>query len=132
MICLHKFNKEVIFLFAFPEAGNKYGGKIPAVGHRDHPLKKHKYSANLGVVRHDMPQSEAKRFLPPDSYIWRNNKDGAWCAHLRPHRRHSESFKSHAGDSTAAMKAAVIFVWRHWLDDHCLPDSHCHMKDLLK
>ena len=113
------------------QAHKRYGGIIPAAGSTKHPLKKRKYPAQLGDVRNDMPQAEAKKFLPPDCSIWRDNLRGAWMVHQKGHRRHTESFKNHAGDSSGAMRAAVRWVWKQYLEDNCLPEADCPLKDIL-
>ena len=117
--------------FARSQANKKYGGKIPGVKGENHLSFKTNYTAKLGEVKRDLLQADAKQYLPPRASIWRDNNRGAWSVHLAPHRRHSESFKNHGADSTEAMKSALRFVWRQWLNDHCLPLEHCPVSDLF-
>ncbi len=51
----------------------------------------------------DVSQQEAKRYLPPGASIWRANHHGSWQVHLKPHKRHSESWSLHDGNSQQAM-----------------------------
>ena len=105
---------------------NIYAGEIPTTSlDRRHPLHKHDFPPRFPTVGiNNMPQSEAKRYLPPLASIWRSNKIGAWNGHKPPHRRISETFVKRSGDSHAAMLVLCRRLWRQYLDDNCLPESH--------
>jgi len=85
----------------------------------------------MPTATNDMLQSEAKLYLPPGAFIWRANVKGAWCVHFAPHKSHSESWAAHHHDSGKAMMAAGRFVWREFLDDHALDESHCPIKGIF-
>ena len=111
---------------------SKYtGGKIPAIKSVNHPLHGYRFVETGPEAQNDLSQKEAKRYMPPDSYLWRANKKGCWCARVLPHRSRSESWSKHDGDSTAAMLCVARNSWETWLADRGLPTSHCPIKGIF-
>ena len=109
----------------------KRAGKTIPKSSVSHPLYGYKFPSSLPVGTDDLPQSEAKKLLPPGCDIWRANKKGAWMFHLVNHPRGSAPWKRHGGNSRLAMLECVASAWRMYLDDHALPLSHCPIKNLL-
>ena len=110
----------------------------PAPGSASHPLFGMEFPASPPpppVGLNDLPQSVARQLLPPHTSIWRENKRGGWASHYTcerfPHKRHSEKWSNHGGDSHAAMLACVRYSWTLYLEDHRLPRSHCPITGLL-
>lgn len=81
--------------------------------------------------RDDLPQSEARRYLPVNANIWRANQIGAWSVHVQGHKRHSEVWSKHGDSSRDAMKAAVRYAWQQYLDDNSLDTSSCPIEGLF-
>ena len=90
------------------KVANIYKGKVPTSRSANHPLFKRVGPSEMPVGENDLPQAEAKKFLPPKTYIWRANKKGSWHTHTYPHKQHSESWSSHGGDSAKAMWAGIL------------------------
>jgi len=106
------------------------GGKIPKLGSKTHPLKGLK-GMEVPKAMNELAQSDAKLYLPPDAYIWRLNKRGAWGCTVGRHHDHIEPWSRHSNDSSKAMWACVRFAWRIYLEDQSLPAEHCPIKGLL-
>ena len=79
----------------------------------------------------DVPQSEAKKLLPPGASIWRANFHGAWQVRLPPHRGHNEAWSKYDNNPRQAMLACVKFVWGQWLTDNCLTERDCPIVGLF-
>lgn len=63
-----------------------------------------------------IPQKDAKLYLPEfGASIWRSTVSGAWCAHVPPRKRISESWAKHNSDQ-AALYALLPRVWRQWCE----------------
>ena len=104
---------------------------MPKTSGENHPLRGHKLPDSLPSARNELPQSEAKRFLPPNSYLWRLNTRGAWGVTVGMHHDHVETWARHGNDSAKAMWACVRFAWKLWLEDEALPEEHSPFKGLL-
>ena len=77
----------------------------------------------------DMPQAEAKRFLPPDAHVWRSNVRGGWHFQVGNHPRGSENW---AGSSYRALMEVMRRAWVLWLSGERLPLSACPIPGLFK
>ena len=63
------------------------------------------------VLPSTIPQADAKRYIPPNSSIWRGLVNSTWNAHVPPLPRISESWKK--GGEQAALVRILIRMWRH-------------------
>ena len=109
----------------------KRGGKVPGQGTKSHPLHGVKFPKTLPPALDELPQSEAKRYVPPGCYIWRLNTRAAWGVKVGRHSDKVEPFARHQNSSSKAMWACVKFAWMLYLEDNCLPADHCPFKGLL-
>ncbi len=97
-------------------------------------LKKRKFPSLPAVLKsasNDLPQSEAKTFMPPGGYIWRANFGGSWQCHVPPHSRHTESWAQHGNDSRKAMLACIRFAWCQFLEEKHLEITDCPIAGLF-
>ena len=60
-------------------------------------------------------QTEARRWIPEGSSIWRSLTRGAWCAHVPPLRRISEPWVVH-GCEQLALKTILVRMWAQHLE----------------
>lgn len=74
-------------------------------------------------------QAEAKRLIPPTSYIWGGASSGSWQGHLRPHARVSYSWMAYGRREGCLMTARAL--WRQWCDDMDTPLSSCPTRGLF-
>ena len=104
------------------------------VGHKDHPLKGYKFT-DFAASLTDLAQADAKKSMPPKSYVWRGNLGtGAWHAsycHSLKTKHHSAQWASHSNDSFAAFKAVRRWAWNEYLSEHKLPLDHCPVKGIF-
>eukprot|EP00959_Pyramimonas_sp_CCMP1952_P127575 2668490-Pyramimonas_sp.AAC.1 len=63
--------------------------------------------------------------MPPGCSVWRANLRGGWHFHVRPHRRGSAAWSKFGGNSFLALKDCIKQACTLYLNDHCLPESHC-------
>ena len=84
------------------------------------PAKKKKKSMpfrNQFEDAFDVPQKNAKKFIPPYAFIWRSKCDHAgWCGHLKPNKRVSCRFG--AGTARSCKEALRIVCSALWAQ-HC-------------
>eukprot|EP00974_Lingulodinium_polyedra_P076737 7428647-Lingulodinium_polyedra.AAC.1 len=76
-----------------------------------------------------IPQSEAKIYMPPDSSLWRGLVRSEWCAHVRPHPRFSEPWKT-SGEHDALIRI-YRKAWRLHLQREGLAESQCPIKGIF-
>ena len=57
-------------------------------------------------------QKDAKKWLPPGAYMWRNNGGGVWEARLPPFKQHTRSWKKHTPE--VAMRIVVAKRWEQY------------------
>ena len=81
-------------------------------------------------IPHHCSQAEAKTFLPPGAYIWRDRDNNGWCGHYKPHRRCSDRFSKHGG-SDGALRAIIGRLWTQYLTHKALDKSHCTVEGLF-
>ncbi len=76
------------------------------------PAAKKKKGAvkKLALPRH-VAQGDAKYFIPPTTFIWRNCARGGWYTHCPPNSCMPESFDKHGGCSDVAFKFTLCRVW---------------------
>ena len=104
---------------------------VPKPNTKNHPLYKSKFPGELPKATNDITQALAKTYLPPTASIWRDNARGGWHVHVQNHKRHSECWKSHGGDSHETLKCVLRHAWGQYLSDHGLPESHCPIAGLF-
>lgn len=90
--------------------------------------RKAKPSAKLSLGQDiaGMPQREAKKFLPPDAFLWQNRTDQAWCARLPPVSR---SVARHGPDM--ALRLVLSHVWRQHCTKQGIPLSDAGVAGLI-
>ena len=76
-------------------------------------------------------QADAKKFVPPGLSVWRANKKGYWCFHMKPHKRTHEAWSSYEGDSFNALMAGIRHYWGIFLSDNLLKPSDCPIKGIF-
>jgi len=84
----------------------------------------------IPAVPFEVPQSEAKKYMPSDSYIWKNNRRCAWCGYVPPYRRMTEPFT--AGGSYHALVRLLRRSWRRHNELNRRPLEECPVVDLFK
>jgi len=99
-----------------------------------HPLhgKKFPASAARPVGTNDVSQNVAKTYLPPKTSIWRGETRGLWACHVQGHKRFSEQWSHHEGDSWEALMAVIRKAWRMFSRDEQLPVSACPIAGLFE
>ncbi len=113
-------------------AQEKVNGKPPAsLTSKKHPLYRVKYPATAPDPKDDVPQSTAKRYMPPNTYIWRANTIGAWLWNFPGVARGRVPWSRFDNNSFAAMNQCLRDAWRAWLEHHSLPLSHCPIANLF-
>jgi len=108
--------------------------RINSVANPLHPLYKNKFAASAkppAKGSNDIPQSQARTFMPPKTSVWRGNNRGLWACHVKGHRRFSEPWSMHGGDSFLAMIAVAQKAWRLFCRDEQLDTSVCPIADLF-
>ena len=78
-----------------------------------------------------MPQQDAKRWIPPNSYIWRSNDRGAWMLHVVGRPRISASWTAFGGNSFQAMMDVVKRGWLMFMEDNEMHVKDCPLPDLF-
>ena len=113
----------------------KKKGKTPiGAKSQKNPLYMMKYPKELRLppdAEDDLPQSEAKAYLPPRCSVWRDNMKGGWHFHLAGHRRKSVAWARFGGNSRAAMLEAMRTAWRLFLEDNCLTTAQCPIQGIF-
>ena len=70
-----------------------------------------------------LPQSTAKKFLPPGAYIWKSNGDAGWSGHFAPFAR------AHYSGTLYGSHKAFLFqladLWAKYLQFHGLSADGC-------
>ncbi len=111
----------------------KTRGKPPnSVANKKHPLFKKVFAELPPVAVNDLPQSTAKKLMPPGAYIWRSNTVGVWRFNqpLFAHQGQC-SWARYSGDSYKALLNCVQRTWDKYLQHHMLPRTHCPIKGLF-
>ena len=108
-------------------------GKVPlSCKNVKNPLHGVKLPKKLVLLSNDdLPQKDAKTYLPPGASCWRGNYRGCWSFHLPPHKRISESWSDHGGSSREAMLAGMRRVWSTYLRDWTLPTTACPIEGIF-
>ncbi len=76
-----------------------------------------------------VPQSEAKTYVPDGGSIWVDRGDGAWCSHYPPFKRFSRSWKKW-GESEG-LRLCLLDMWTKHCMVHGIPHSECPLKGLF-
>ena len=76
-----------------------------------------------------IPQSEARRFVPPGCYIWRGLDRSEWCGHCAPRKRVSASW--HQYTEEGALRLVVRMLWSQYLEKEGLGRDACPYTDLF-
>lgn len=77
---------------------------------------------NPEVLEH----SEAKRYTPPGSYIWRHWTAQAWQGRLPPGRIVSRGWAA-AGGSNYALREVLVALWRQYCFQEGIEEADCPM-----
>ena len=59
-----------------------------------------------------IPQSEAKTYLPPGGKIWQDRGSASWCARVPPFKPVARSWRKHGHES--ALYQVVAETWKQW------------------
>ena len=59
-------------------------------------------------------QAHAKKFIPPQSSIWKDNTRGGWCGHMPPRRR----IACHEGSEFVSMQSTIKTLWSQFVEIH--------------
>eukprot|EP00959_Pyramimonas_sp_CCMP1952_P470577 9496898-Pyramimonas_sp.AAC.2 len=79
-----------------------------------------------------MSQERAKAFIPPQTYLWRANKVGAWHFNQPDfNRRGRAAWSQFGGSSLLALQDVCKRAWEGFLIEHRLPRAHCPIPGLL-
>ena len=62
----------------------------------------------------DIPQTEAKQYIPPTASIWRGMTNGSWNGHLPGHTRVSALWARHG--EQGAMRDVIRRLWTQWCE----------------
>jgi hypothetical protein len=83
----------------------------------------------IPAVPFEVSQPEAKKYMPPGSYIHKSNVTCAWCGYVPPYRRMSEPFS--VGGSRAALLRLLRRAWRLHNELNRRPREETPVVDLL-
>ena len=84
------------------------------------------------VGEEDMSQADAKKFLPPQSSLWRSNYRGAWHYHVAGHRRASVPWSRYNNNSRMALQEALKGAWTLFLREKALAPSACPISGITQ
>ncbi len=98
---------------------------------KDSPFYKAAWPKSVPLGEDDLPQREAKRFLPTGGHVWRDNARGAWAYHHEGHKRFSIPWSRFGGNSRLSMFEGMRVCWKLFLQDKCLPESACPIEGMF-
>ena len=75
------------------------------------------------------PQVEAKKMLPPDSYLWRSRTDNSWNARYKAMPARSARDNTWGGEQ-GALRQVLQHVWECYLDIKKLSKRDCPLQGL--
>lgn len=109
-----------------------YGKPASSIKSKDHPLHGLKFPGKPPSATDDISQAEARVWLPPNTYLWRNNNEGKWLFNQPSiKRRGRAAWSAHGGSSLKALRACLREAWENYLEVFRLPNSHCPIGGLL-
>lgn len=79
---------------------------------------------------HHLEQRDAKKFLPPNSTLWRSKTRGEWNGQFRQNKRVWEPFYKHGG-SESALRVCLRRLWSQHLAYEGLDESECPFSGLF-
>jgi ribosomal protein L7/L12 len=74
-------------------------------------------------------QKDAKKFLPPDTNIWRGLVRREWCGHCPPRKRIQSPWSEYTEEG--AMIQIIRTLWLQWLELHGFNKDMCPYSGLL-
>jgi hypothetical protein len=77
----------------------------------------------------DVPQADAKLYVPIGGSIWIDHQDGYWCSHFKPFQRFSAPFKKFG--QAEALRLNYVDLWTKWCLINGYSHADCPMKDVL-
>jgi len=95
-------------------------------------LDKKKTKATLRkktTIPSTIPQPEAKKFLPPNAFIWRALQRGEWAGHLKPYPRCSARWSDHT--EQGALRVVLRKLWRQHFELSGLAEADCPIEGLF-
>ena len=75
-----------------------------------------------------IPQKEAKKYIPPNTYIWRGLQRCEWCGHCRPYKRCKASWLQYG--EAEALRVMIRMLWDQWLTLGGLDREYCPIENL--
>lgn len=72
-----------------------------------------------------IPQSDGKRYMPPDSYLWKARSERSWRSRVPPFREVSRSWHKFGEDE--ALFFVVQDAWRKWCTLNGVEEHECPM-----
>lgn len=77
-----------------------------------------------------MSQAEAKKLMPPNSYLWRARTQNAWNGRYNQLPSRSARDSAHGGEQQALM-CVIRYVWQCYLEVYGCPTSDCPIEGLF-
>lgn len=81
-----------------------------------------------GTLPTKMGQSEAKKYIPPNTTIWRGLVNGSWQGECKPFARLFESWRK--SSEPEAMRRVIVGLWQRYLLKEGLTKEDCPWEDL--
>jgi len=102
---------------AFVEEYTKWKQKLRAKAAEAASSSTSKHGATahkLTLVPSEFPQASVKKYIPPGSSIWVQNKKRSWAGHMKPRRRVSAKWSHFDTGESGACLDIITRLWQQW------------------
>lgn len=83
------------------------------------------------VLPKTIPQSEAKRWIPEGTSVWRSNTRNEWWGHYSSAQYKRIVVPWTLGQEEPAMREVIRRLWAQWLEYRGLPESDCPIQGVF-